>query len=439
MSFEDTINFNSYLTYKKIKENLVFNYKGINIIRGAAFNILNICLEQKKNNFLNIIKHLKYLFLKIDIKKIYQAFLYKKIIITELCGRKDHWQMLKMLSTSLPESFIVPLHPHKKDINIKYKTLYKIIKFLYQESLLNNFRLVDKIILAFELTYYCRQIDILEKEFNHFCLPGRAYIPLNSSVGIEAIMTLFFNRHNISTYHIFHGIFGNYKIKIANDIINGENITAAKILAFSETTRKDLIRDFSIRPEIIFTAGNIKYPNKKICLKTTFNRCLVLNGFGIYDHDFIKLLKILDDFSYKTKISFEIKPHPNSFIDFKKNMKWNKYISFIPKHTTLKELFIKRNYDFAITFNTVTYYECMYYDLVTFRYAVNENLDFKGLDDKFDSAETLIKKIKHYQEINLYDLNIQVEDLLIQTFGMGINNYSKIIINDLNVKNEFQS
>jgi hypothetical protein len=84
-------------------------------------------------------------------------------------------------------------------------------------------------------------------------------------------------------------------------------------------------------------------------------------------------------------------------------------------------------YDFSIVNNSTTYYEAMYAGMICFRYEKSENEEFKGLNDKFIDSETLQSRIQYFTFTDNQKLNDEVENLLINTLGMGINNYKQIL------------
>jgi hypothetical protein len=143
----------------------------------------------------------------------------------------------------------------------------------------------------------------------------------------------------------------------------------------------------------------------------------------------MNLLVLLNQVAEETGIAFEVKPHPSSHILDIPEIKSLGKLIFIQKGKTLKQLLETEHYDFAITFNTVTYYECMYYGLFCLRYSVNENLAFIGLEDKFCDKETLFERINHYKNLNVNDLNNYLTKLLTQTLGMSLDYYGAQITN----------
>lgn len=429
MSFENTKNYSDFLRYKSLKEEFVFTYKGINVTRGAAFTILNIIMFGKKTSLSNLWFALKKQFLRIDAYRILNTLNEGKTVITEIAGRSDYNELLSLIAASLKRSEIIPLYPHKRVLYCNLSSLCRSLWVTLFSKSLQGFNLSNRVEVGLELSYYCNQIDILSKvrqRIGPINIHAR-YIPLNSAVGEEAIITLFLNSIDIPTFHIFHGIFGRYKINIANDVINGENITAQKILPFSQVMKEDLVRDFSISLDRVFIAGNPKYPLKSISITEQFKKCIVLNGFAYYDQDFLKLLTFLDRIALELSIEIHIKPHPASKILTYLGENEFENLNWITERITISELMRQRQFDFAITFNTVTYYECMYFDLIAFRYRCGENIDFIGLDDKFSDHRTFLCQLNHFKALDNKLLNKNIQSLLVDVLGMGINNYSAIV------------
>jgi hypothetical protein len=425
MSFEQTINYKKFQCYQEIKNSFGFHYQGIDLGKVLASDLFGLIVFDSTAKLRD---YYFWPFLRLDVSKFIIAFKLKDVVFSTLYNsRKDHKELLEKIQGSTSNSCSVEITPHKKKFLISPKVFLLNYYKVFKNKKLSILGFKNRLMIFSRAIYYCHQIEELNNRFRGINLSQKKYIPFISSVGIEALLTLFFNQKGVETFHIFHGIFGRYKHRIANDIINGENICAKKILAFSESIKLDLIRDFNLNSERIFIAGNPKYPCKNINVNTRFRKCIVLNGFGFYDNDFIHLIKLLNKVSIETGMQFDIKPHPNSDILLNHVVKECKSINFLSKTRTLSEIFETTEYDFAITFNTVTYYECMYYNLISFRYNTNENIDFIGLSDKFSNYQDLFKTIDYFKSINIDKINIMITQLLREVLGMGINNYDNII------------
>jgi hypothetical protein len=431
MSFKQVSNFNDFLQYKKVKSALNFEYQGIPIEKTIAFELLNTIMFDFEQSAL---ASFKLLFITIKTNVLLDAFIKHDVIFsTAYNSRRDHKNLLESIQKTVTNSTIVDLIPQKLQLSIKLKHFYIAFVHIFLNEYLRHFRLNQKIYLTASVIYVLNLIDELKKTFGGTDISNKKFIPFVSAVGPEALLTIFFNAREVKTFHIFHGLFGRYKIRIANDIVNGENITARWILAFGEVTKNDLISDFGIDPQAILVAGNPKYPAKVISIKQTFKRCLVLGGFKFYDNDFAELLLFLDQTAKVTGIRFDVKPHPNSDVMDRNDVKACLNLNFLLRSTSIQTLLSGEVYDFAISFNTVTYYECMYYGLVSLRYSVNENIDFDGLEDRFFNIESLLARIEYFQSLKSSDLDDMVGRLLTRTLGMGINRYNSIIM--ANTKN----
>jgi hypothetical protein len=106
---------------------------------------------------------------------------------------------------------------------------------------------------------------------------------------------------------------------------------------------------------------------------------------------------------------------------------WKDAITLMDNTNTINEMLGSGEYDFAITHNTATYYECMYYGVKPLRWGRNENLDFEGLDDKFNNFEEFDNKINKSKQKRADEISQEAENLLVNVFGMGINRYNEYI------------
>jgi hypothetical protein len=419
-------NYEKYYEYLRLKNSFNIKYKDVPIKNFLAWDLINIAF----NDNLGFDKNMLYLpFMRLNIKNIHNNYLNFKTIFFQSVERKDHIDLVNEISKNLNDSIIIKLFPHKRSIKFPILLFFKSLFIICKNSSIKKYHTSIKLYLVFKLTYYLLQLKLLNK-YNYPNVDEKKIITVNSSVGIDSLITLFFKAKNINTYHIFHGIFGRYKKMIVTDIINGENITAKYILAFSNVQRNDMIIDFNINPESIFVLGNAKYPFKQLKFNNNFKKCLILTGTIYYDVQSLELIQILNTFGPNSNLSFYFKPHPSSKI--LKNNKLNTYknICVLNNNTTLKELLNTNQFDFAITSNTFSYYETLYYDLITFRYSKDENIDFIGLKDKFYDQNSLMNLIKEFSTMNLLDYSREVERLLIEVLGMGINNFR--ILNYLN-------
>lgn len=426
MGFESVSNYNTYCKYLDLKKNLRYNYKGIDFAVVCAIDFLEVLIDNRK---ITLRKLLEILFKRVKLQKIKESFRdYNCLFTSDVPGRKDHEQLICNIQKNIPNSTYTKVEYHFIPFFNPF-CFYKFLKHIRKEKEICEIDRMQQYYLAAKFTFYTRLIDKIESTFNGIMLDGKSYIPLNSSAYTESALTMFFNNRNVDTFHIFHGFFGNYKSRIANDVVNGDNITAKHILAMSENQKRELLRDFSLDESKISVAGHPKYTESPAKVNLRFKKCFILNGSSPYDETFLPLLPILEEISEEYGIEFSIKPHPLSRIsqlyDFSKSK-----IAFIDKSYSIKELLSSGKFDFAITHNTSSYYECMYMGLIALRWDNGENTQFAGLDDKFKTKDELLAKIATFKTYadNPDVIDNEIKKILEFNIGIGINNYSKEIV-----------
>ena len=145
----------------------------------------------------------------------------------------------------------------------------------------------------------------------------------------------------------------------------------------------------------------------------------------------LKLISLIQQVSKKTKIKFSLKLHPS--LDVRKYHSLANKFGFMicSQSNNLSEELETGKYDFAISFNSTSYYEAMYYGLICFRYKYENDILF-GLNDKFGDSEELLAMINKYKALDVQKLTNQVQDILNKMLGNGVNNYSRILTDEDN-------
>lgn len=420
MSFESAHNYLDYQRYRDIKRNLRIHYRDINMVDACAIDFIDVFVVHSKTDWYHVGCALLQ---RIRIEPLKKAFEKNKNVFSYgVQHRKDHEALSHAIACSVDDSQWVNLEYVYKP----YKSLCRFLRFWKNvRSLPISF--LKRAFLAARMAGYSCVIDDLDRHFKNFNIVGKNYIPFCAPAYHEALMTLYFNTKGVRTYCTFHGIFGRYIKQIANDVVNGENIHSKYILAFGETQRQDLIRDFNVDAEKIYVVGNPKYPYHPIFLKNTYTSCLILGGIGLYDKDLRELLYVVEDIAKRSNITFALKPHPLSNIQNDEVWKVVTHIRLIDMTQTIQSLFQSDEYDFAITHNTSSYYECFISGLKPFRWAKDENIDFEGLDDRFVNGEQLLEKIKKASKAPNAVLSQKAEVLLKNVLGYGLNRYNQYI------------
>jgi hypothetical protein len=422
MAFEQTENYHDYIAYKRLKNELHCTYKGIDLMKVLAIDLIEVlvCREQKSFKKIAIALFRRLL----SIATLCDAFQRRKAVFTfDSPERNDHWALINAVSKEVDNATVITLQYHY----IFWFNAWLWLKYFFVLARKLKTSPKNKLFIAARCLFYHRIINNLYKNFREQDYTGKLYVPFLSSAYTESCLTLFFKAKNVKTFHVFHGIGGRYQQKIPNDIVCVDNVIVDKVLALSEAQKKDMVRDFGVNENLIEVAGHPKYPFKTIAVKNSFQRCVVLGGIVFYDKELEALLLLLDSLAEKHHIHFELKPHPRSKIQQTKTFQNCKHITLVDKQVTLNQLFQAGRYDFAVTHNTSSYYECMYYNLLPLRWGQGENMNFEGLDDKFFDKLSFSALVARYKKTPLQELNQKVSDLLAYAYGMGINRYKELI------------
>lgn len=406
-----------YLRYLFIKSKIDKKVDGVNYRNIIAHDISRLILDKdKRPNFKEII----YSYIKTqDTSELKSGLMDNKPLILSSIERSDYNEQIKLVLSKLIHLSHIQLSrlPTKYSFEfiLTIKTLIYTYRKLYKHQSIYNI-----IFIAGKLIYYHKIHEKLLLS-NRLKVSNIPYlICFNSSYQLENLICQMHNLRGIETYTLSHSLYIKYKNEIPLDIINGENIVANKILVWGNTSKVDLIENFDIDEDRILITGNVKYPFKSIKIKQSFNNCIVLMGRVIYNDSNIEILKIIKKLSLLKNISFDIKLHPSlNYKEYVKSFE-SKNIHIIHENISLSECFITGKYDFSIVNNSTSYYESMYYNMISFRFGPGENDLFIGLDDKFDDLNSLIFKIDHYRNSDSNMINSLVENCLIENLGLGI-------------------
>jgi hypothetical protein len=426
--------YSEFDTYRNLKNK--FNYFSNNISYNKVLTPALIKIAYKDKSFLSIgfIGFVKIFFRQVSFSKLGEAFKENKIVSTNCNDRSDTLELISHCFSSLDN------YKHLKltflDFNyglyFNFKEVYKVFNFFFSKDK-DQFDFKVKLYLAVNTIYFTNALRSLDKVFSKIDLKGKKYVAFNSSYDLESLLILYFKNCGVETFHLSHGLsYIKYKEFQPFDCVNGENLNAKNILVWGESSKEDLINNYnySIKNKNVTVVGNPKYSFKNIHLKKSFNNGVVFLGRNIYDEGNVNLLKLVGEISIKTGIKFSVKIHPFSNEDEIRKIT-NKYnMIFLSKDCTVFELLNNDDYDFSICFNTTVYYEAMYFNMFCFRYGVGENECFLGLDDKFQSEMELLDLINKFKSSNSELMSKTVENLLINTLGMGINKYKDILENE---------
>lgn len=370
-------------------------------------------------------------FKRFDLTKLAEAFQKNSHIFTIIVNRADHRASLESISESVPDSKLVELfrmirpdfRPHPLILVVS------LLRTLHASGLRHNLRsttflwgrLFHSIVLANDLERAFSLVECTEKTF----------MPVNSSTYEDVIFTLFFKWKGCQTYHFCHGQhFVNYKIAPFFDVVNALNVTADHIIVWGESSVQDIKKNFpQLAGKTVSIGGNPRMPERIIKVKQTCMRCFVLLGSIEHSRENLELLTILHEYQKKWPgIIFSVKPHPANYSNEIQERCRDYGFELLDRTKIVTEILDSDSYDCALSIQTNAYYEALYNGLPCFRFAVGENPEQGGLDDKFSTAEELSEKIDFFRNCNPEQLKADMIFVLKHYMGMGINNYKQIIL-----------
>jgi len=390
-----------YDNYKSIKNKLDYTYKGYNI-QGLIPGYLNFVFDGITPSSRDVMKAFYQSLNSINLAKVPETE--SPVIISFLINRADYRNLVYATKNYYDNSEVIDLSALPKVKFSVFSLLYirhflKAMRIVFFRSVGNNIKV--KLNLVAVITLLFNQIKLIEKSkpSGH----TQCYICFNSSYKEESVLTMYFNKRNIETLTLQHGIFCEYKRFVPFDYINFENRLAKKVLSWGQATI-DYFRTNGIDSSELITFGNPKYKDISIGkVHQTFKKCLVLLGRGLYIDTNNRLLKLLTEYNEKNgnAILFYVKKHPflmdeehKQFADISKNM------IFLGKEHSVEEVLKSPLVDFSISVNTTAYYESLALGKPCLRWTEEENEDYFGMDDKFENLQEFENKLRSLQSIN---------------------------------------
>ena len=410
----------NFIKYKKTKNKFDYSYKGYNlkfIIPGYLNFVFDGDVPSSKDVFKSFINSFEVFDLKETIKANSQ------VLITYLINRSDYKDLAYAAQKLYPGSEVINIEslPKRKvsPFSVTYikhfwLSLWLIFSRNIGDGIASKFYLIASVIKILNLIKFVEQ----QKE-THI----DKYICFNSAYREEAVLTTYFNKRNVETITMQHGIFCDFKIKIPFDIINHENITAQKLLCWGQSTI-DYMSKQGMEESRFILEGNLKYRNIKIeYINQNFRSCLVLLGRGNYIATNNKLLEVLSEFNKTSNypIKFYVKKHP--FLDDKEHKQFadiKNNIVFIGKEHTVQEVLESSLVDFSIAVNTTAYYESLALGKPCLRWIESENEEFFGMDDKFENILEFNNRIKELKDMDQEEILKQIKEVIKYIFNPNL-------------------
>ncbi|APA64327.1 hypothetical protein [Maribacter sp. 1_2014MBL_MicDiv] len=405
--------------YRKNKSQLKYNFNGYELDKILAMDLIS---EIYVNPPLKL-KTLRYFFLAVDFSSMNSISPFKTLFSIGRYHRDDYYEILNYARSKTPQSVLIDLSKVKSIPHIKISNLVLAFSHIFKNT---DLSFKSKLFLSCQLSYYLNSIDGVENKKISF----KNYCAFSGVHHLEAIITFYFKKKNISTYSLQHGIYYVFKKHIPLDAILFENFLSDKQLCWGQYSI-DEYNNYGIPKESLKLAG---YPRNLIRkrIPSTLNKqkCLVLLARYTYEHSNVELINILKRFSLTHKIDISIKLHPT--------LNWQKYHDLcnslgwqlIEKKYTLTNMFQENSFGWAIAINTAAYYEAYLNYLPCKRFNDGTFEDsLQVFDDNFENLKQLEEKfisIPFNHKKNLSEYFSKADERLKYILGLGIDNYNDI-------------
>ena len=371
--------------YKRIKKEVSYNYHGYPIEKILAIDIA-VWVYNKRNftlkTYLSYIKHVIPYFvrsLNLDGLKLNEP--QKTLFSMGQFKRADYYEIWEDVKERVDQK--ISFDFSKQEFRFRFD-LKKIVLACFIISRAKRLELIARIMLAGRVTYYLNIIDELEK-INP--IAGK-YCSFSSEHDVETILTRYFQKKEIKTYSLQHGIDFIHRKRIELSSILYENFMTDFRMLWGKFTKDEFV-EYGVDENSLIVAG---YPRKinrpKIPEKINKKECLVFLGSYPYHDANIHLINVLK--KWEEAVNFEFKLHPRS-----ERSKYEKIIlengwSLMDENQTLTDLFESNKYGWAIVVNSSAYYESYLYYIPCLRFNDGSFLDLADVkDDKFSNIQEL--------------------------------------------------
>lgn len=422
----------SYDRYKLIKDKLSFKEDGIEFNHVLAFYILRFIYDKTSFSKKDIIGGF---FKTLDVDAFVSDLQSDKPLFSDSVYRPDHYNLLQLVREGIDHNYYRE-QDTKRHFTVNIKNI--ISSFIFCRKALKGISSFDEMLcLCSGLVYYRNVAKALKNKVDPKKVACKKYIAFCNPFGIEALLTQFTQQFGITTFTLSHGLgYVNYKQTIPLDIVNAENITAKYVFVWGNSSKTDLHTNFGFPNERILIGGNPKYKHREINVKQSFKSCIVLLGRKAYDKSNLEILKIVSKLKQQLGIQVDVRLHISLSKSYYQGLCDEFNVNLANSDESLYEAFGNGKYDFALVNNSTTYYEAMYFNMLCFRYAGEENEIYTGLDDKFENTDDILLKMESFKNEDLTLLNKRVETLLVDSLGMGLNKYKETIMKTTTTFNE---
>ena len=314
----------------------------------------------------------------------------------------------------------------------RFPSFYNFSSFIKTYSRLKgtNLSIKQKLILASKTIYYINTIDSLSKIDFSFV---KIYLAFCGTLDLENLLTQHLNNLNIKTYSLQHGLYFIYQKDIPIDCVNYENFESNFLLCWGNYTVEEYNK-YGIPQRQLLVAGYPKETSREpIKNNNNYKRCLVLLTRTVYEYANKNLIELLTEYSKKTNIQFSFKLHPSlDNMYYEELTKSQHNFNILDNSKTLLSYLDNRDFDFAITINTTSYYEAIIKGIPSLQYNDGSYDDMYGCDKSFSTIEELDSILQDIKGKSAFIYQNQIDEMLKYTMGLGTDKYYQIIANEIN-------
>ena len=380
--------------YKRVKNQISYNYKGHYPVEKILAIELGVAIYTKRTftikSYLSyIIKHIiPFYFRSLNLRDLKKNEPLKTLFSMGTFHRKDYYEIREDVKNRIEQSDSFDFSAQEYKFKFSWKNI-QLARMIINKT--NELTLLTKFRLASKITYYLNIIDELEKINPVF---GK-YCAFSSVHNLETLLTSYFQKKNIKTYSLQHGIYSVLHDDITLDMIVYDNFISDFHLCWGQYT-KDEFTEYGIDKDSLIVAG---YPRKikkpKVPSQLNKHECLLILTSYMYHESNIKLLQIIKELvsTSEPDLKVNVKIHPNSLREkyekIIKDLNWK----VVPEDQTLTELFKSSKFGWAVAINSAAYYEAYIYNIPCLRLtdpSFEDSVDIN--DDKFDN----LHKLKEY-------------------------------------------
>ena len=408
--------------YRKAKTLYSLNYKGYALNRVLALNIWTLANSRLSFNWKSVAK----LFCAYDFSDL--TFDTSKHAILSTFGRynrNDHRETYESVISMLDDNVArnIMIEP-QRSVHFSFKTLlYVMANGFPVIRKMKGVSLCSKLALLSETVFWCNTINCLcTKDFTGV----KKYLCFCDTLDLENLLTQHFKMKGIPTYSLTHGTHHIITKKPEPGMLVYENMETDHLLMWGQYSI-DEFKKWGIANNRLYLAG---YPKSKeiILMKPlkSIKRGIVLLSQHYFYSLNMKTLEILSN--YTTTYEIIIKPHPSA-VEYYKGFVEEHGMKMSDSNDTIEKCLDQERFDWCVAVNTAAYYDALMRGVRCLRFS-DGSFDLQpGCDDIFGDSVQFESKMAEIINMSVNEYQIKVNSILKYAFGLGINNYRKIILN----------